>query len=259
MAKRLFGATPRILYSHTTIAFTRRILARPVSTLPEMPEPCDLFDYTSGRWIYNDNLRQRERRRVFNISELKRLAALAVQQKKADVIEFKKLAEGGFNRSFLITMRDGYQFVARIPYPATEPKYLVVASEVATLDFLRAHGIPVPKVFDYSAVADNSAGTEYIFLEYVQGKNLGDVWYSLSELERRELVARIVQLEYRLFSLRFPASGSLYYCNDLPDNYPRVNFPSPESTQRFCIGPDTSLRLWYGKRLNLSVERGPCE
>lgn len=190
---------------------------------------------------------------------MKRLTAQAIQQKEDDVIEFKKLAEGGFNRSFLITMRDGYKFVARIPYPATEPKFLVVASEVATLDFLQAHGIPVPKVFGYSAVADNCAGTEYIFMEYVQGKNLGDMWYTLSERERRELVARIVQLESRLFSLRFPASGSLYYCKDLPDNYSRVIVPSPGSDPRFCIGPDTSLRLWYGKRLNLSVERGPCE
>ncbi|KAJ5436962.1 hypothetical protein N7445_007847 [Penicillium cf. griseofulvum] len=127
-------------------------------------------------------------------------------------------------------MRDGYRFVARIPYPATEPKSLLVASEVATLDYLRAYGIPVPRVFGYSTVTDNCTG-----------KNLGDVWYTLSERERRELVARIVQLESRLFSLRFPASGSLYYCNDLPDNYPRVIVTSLGSTHRFCIGPDTSL------------------
>ncbi|KAJ6155568.1 hypothetical protein N7470_006134 [Penicillium chermesinum] len=257
MAKRLFGAPPHTLSSRTFIPWIELILARPVSTFQKSLEPCDLFEYTSGRWIYNENLRHRERRRVFNISELKRLAALAVQQKAADVIEFKKLAEGGFNRSFLITMRDGSQLVARIPYPATEPKFLLVASEVATLDFLRLHGIPVPKVFDYSAVADNSAGTEYIFMEYVQGKNLADVWYTLSERERRELVANIVQLESRLFSLRFPASGSLYYCNYLPDKYSRVTVPSPGSSHRFCVGPDTSLRSWYGKRLNLSVERGP--
>lgn len=215
--------------------------------------------FRSHRFSYNDNLRHRERRRVFNVSELKRLAALAVQQNEVDVIGFEKLAEGGFNRSFLITMRDGYRLVARIPYPATEPKSLLVASEVATLDFLRAHGIQVPKVFGYSAVADNSAGTEYIFMEHVQGKNLGDVWYALSERERGKLVARIVQLESRLFSLQFPASGSLYYCDDLPDCYPRVIVPIPGSTDRFCIGPDTSLGLWYGKRLNLSVERGPCK
>jgi len=208
---------------------------------------------------YNDALRHRERRRAFNISELKRLAALAVQQKEGDVAGFEKLAEGGFNRSFKITMRNGFQFVARIPYPVTEPKYLVVASEVATIDFLRSHGIPVPKIFGYSAVADNSAGTEYIFMELVQGQNLGDIWYTLSERERITLVTKLVQLESRLFALRFPASGSLYYYDDLPDQDYRVIVPSPSSTRHFCIGPDTSLGLWYGKRFGLSVERGPCK
>ncbi|KAH1514029.1 hypothetical protein KXX29_001403 [Aspergillus fumigatus] len=81
------------------------------------------------RNLYNDALRHHERRRAFNVSELKRLAALAVQQKEDDVASFEKLAEGGFNRSFKITMRDGFQFVARIPYPVTEPKSLLVASE----------------------------------------------------------------------------------------------------------------------------------
>jgi hypothetical protein len=209
---------------------------------------------------YNDALRLRERRRAFNVSELKRLAALAVQQKEDDVTGFEKLAEGGFNRSFKITMRNGFQFVARIPYPVTEPKFLVVASEVATIDFLRSHGIPVPKIFGYSAVADNSAGTEYIFMELVQGQNLGDIWYTLSEQERITLVTKLAQLESRLFALRCPASGSLYYYDDLPaqDLVP-VMVPNPSSTRRFCIGPDTSLGLWYGKRLNLSVERGPCK
>jgi aminoglycoside phosphotransferase (APT) family kinase protein len=78
-------------------------------------------------------------------------------------------------------MRKGFQFVARIPYPVTEPKSLVVASEVATINFLRSHGIPVSKMFGYSAVASNSAGTEYIFMELVQGQNLGDIWFTLSE------------------------------------------------------------------------------
>lgn len=172
---------------------------------------------------------------------------------------FEKLAEGGFNRSFTITMRDGFQFVARIPYPVTEPKFLVVASEVATMDFLRSRGIPVPKIFGYSAVADNSASTEYIFMEFVQGKNLGDIWYTLSGQERRTILSNLVQLESRLFGIQFPASGSLYYCDDLPKIESRVNVPSPGSARSFCIGPDTSLALWYGKRLDLSVERGPCE
>ncbi|KAH2460525.1 hypothetical protein KXW63_000568 [Aspergillus fumigatus] len=136
------------------------------------------------RNLYNDALRHHERRRAFNVSELKRLAALAVQQKEDDVASFEKLAEGGFNRSFKITMRDGFQFVARIPYP-------------------------------------------------------------------------LVQLESRLFGLQFPASGSLYYYDDLPAHDNPVIVPSPSSTRCFCLGPGTSLGLWNGKRLHLPVERGP--
>ncbi|EAW09030.1 uncharacterized protein ACLA_077770 [Aspergillus clavatus NRRL 1] len=244
MAKRLHGTIfPSLLQLHAAPRKTSLAPTRALSTIQKMPEPCDLFEYTTGRWIYNDALRHRERRRVFNVSELKRLAALAVQQKEDDVAGFEKLAEGGFNRSFKITMRNGFQFVARIPYPVTEPKSLVVASEVATIDFLRSHGIPVPTIFGYSAVADNSAGTEYIFMELVQGQSLGDIWYTLSEQERITLVTKLVQLESRLFALRFPASGSLYYYDDLlAHDYPII-VPSPSSTRRFCIGPDTSLGL----------------
>ncbi|KAJ5158902.1 Aminoglycoside phosphotransferase [Penicillium coprophilum] len=146
MAKRLFGTIPYILHPRKIIPNTRLTLARPISTFQKIPKPCDLFEYT-----YNDNLRRHERRQVFNISGLKRLATLA----------------GGFNRTFLITIRDSYRFIAQILYPATELRFLLVASEVATLGFLRAYSILVPKVFSYSTIADNCAGTEYIFIEYI--------------------------------------------------------------------------------------------
>ncbi|QQK42180.1 kinase-like protein [Penicillium digitatum] len=218
-----------------------------------------LFEYTSGRWIYNDHLRQSERRQAFNVPELKRLAAVSVHRKEEDVSTFEKLAEGGFNRSFLVTMKDGFQLVARIPYPVTEPKFFVIASEVATMDFLRSQGIPVPKVFGYSARSDNAAGTEYIFMELVQGNNLGDIWFELSEKERINLVFQIVQMESRLLSLRFPAGGSLYYCEDLQDKSSWMDISStlPTSKRHFCIGPDTTLGLWYGKRRDLPAGRGP--
>ena len=89
--------------------------------------------------------------------------------------------------------------------------------------------------------------------------NLGDIWFSFSEQERATLVTKLVQLESRLFALRFPACGSLFYSDDLPDHNPRITVANPDSTRRFCIGPDTSLGLWYGRRLKLSVERGLCK
>ncbi|KAI4609381.1 hypothetical protein J4E80_008631 [Alternaria sp. BMP 0032] len=116
-------------------------------------------------------------------------------------------------------MRDGFQFVGRIPYPVTEPKHLVVASEVATMDFLRLHGIPVPKVYSYSATSENAAGTEYIFMEFIRGMNLGDIWFDLPEKARITVVSKLVELESKLFALEFQASGSLYYTKDLPAGY----------------------------------------
>lgn len=193
--------------------------------------------------------------------EFKRFAAAAVNRKVEDVARLEKLAEGGFNRTFIITMCDGFQFVGRIPYPATEPKHLVVASEVATMEYLRLHNIPVPKIYSYSATSENAAGTEYLFMELVRGMNLGNIWFDLSENARMIVVNNLVELESRLFSLSFPASGSLYRTEDLPARFNRVELWNSDSAcnTRFCIGPDTRLSLWHGKRLDLQTDRGPCK
>jgi hypothetical protein len=101
-----------------------------------------------------------QRRLVFDVEGLCRLAAQSVGRGPADVVNLSRLAEGGFNRTFLITFRDDFQMVARIPYPATVPKHYAVASEVATVDFLRSSGLPVPQVYGYPPESDNAAGTE---------------------------------------------------------------------------------------------------
>ncbi|KAF2437996.1 hypothetical protein P171DRAFT_467594 [Karstenula rhodostoma CBS 690.94] len=156
-------------------------------------------------------------------------------------------------------MRDGFQFVGRIPYPITEPKHLVVASEVATMDFLRSQGIPVPQIYSYSATSENAAGTEYMFMERTQGTNLGDIWFDLSEKARITVVTKLVELESRLFALAFPASGSLYYTKDLQTGIRKVKVAVANSALNndFCIGPDTRLDLWYGKRGDIEIDRGP--
>ncbi|KAF2761663.1 hypothetical protein EJ05DRAFT_496565 [Pseudovirgaria hyperparasitica] len=224
-----------------------------------MDQPADLFEYTSGRWIWNDASKHSERRRVFDVLELKRFAAAAVNQDLEDVASFEKLAEGGFNRTFLITMRDGFKFVGRIPYLTTGPKQLVVASEVATMDFLRSHGLPVPQIYSYSATSENSAGTEYVFMELIRGTNLGDIWFDLSEKARITVVSKLVEQESRLFALQFPASGSLYYTKDLQDGFNKVEVPNVSLARDsdFCVGPDTRFGLWYGKRGDVQVDRGP--
>ena len=211
---------------------------------------------------FNNELRHAERRRIFNVGELSRLAAESVNRSIDDIVGLEKLAEGGFNRTFLITMRCGFRMVARIPYPATVPKYFAVASEVATMALLRSFGLPIPDVYGYSPAPNNAAGTEYIFMEFVQGTNLSDIWFDLGEREIISISRQLAELESKMMSIAFPAGGSLYYTEDLENAAGGASRPSrPGITlddKRFCVGPDTSLSLWYGRRSQLDLDRGPC-
>lgn len=193
------------------------------------------------------------------MQELRRLIAESINKSKHEIVQFKKLAEGGFNRVFQASMLDGTQLIARIPYPSTTPKHLAVASEVATMDFLRCHDIPIPKVHAYSAVPENPVGAEYIIMDMAEGKPIGDYWYSMTKEERVKVIYQIAEIEGKLFSIHLPASGSIYYVKDLDSGTFRVDLPDPQGTSRFCIGPATSQNLWCYERSFLDIARGPCE
>ena len=172
------------------------------------------------------------------------------------MVGLSKLAEGGFNRTFIVTLRDGQQMIARIPYPMTVPKYYAVASEVATIEYLRSFGLPAPEIYGYSPDSDNAAGTAYIMMELVQGSKLSEVWSNLDDQEVISVVRQLTQLESRMISLSFPAGGSLYFTKDLEKVAPGLGIPLDD--KRFCVGPDVRLPLWYGRRAKLAVDRGPC-
>ena len=209
---------------------------------------------------YNERRRLRERERVFDVGALQRLAAAAVSRKFEDIASIRKLGEGAANRALVVNFRDGFKLVARIPYPVTQPAGLVVASEAATLTFLRSKGIPVPQVYGYSATTKNSAGTEYIFMEFSRGHQLDAIWPEMSEDDRLRFVKSLVNLEARLFDLSLPASGSLYFGKDLPTSQRlAVDTGDTQEAHSIFVGPSTSLDLWYGKRHTLDVARGPCK
>ena len=152
-------------------------------------------------------------------------------------------------------MRDSFQLVARIPYPVTVPKFYAVASEVATMDYLHSFGLPIPNVYGYSPTSNNAAKTEYIFMEFVNGTNLSDVWLDLEEQEVVSVVGQLVDLEAKMMSVCFPAGGSLYYAQDLERVARKAGIPLKD--RRFCVGPDVRVPLWYGRRSHLNVDRGP--
>ncbi|KAH8732353.1 phosphotransferase family protein [Phaeosphaeriaceae sp. PMI808] len=220
------------------------------------------YNYTSGRWLYNEHLRLSERRNYFNAHELCQVVAKSVSYSMNDITTFTKIAEGGSCRIFEATFQDGMKVIVRLPYPSTVPRKYGIASEVATMEFLRAHGVPIPKVFDWSSSISNQIGSEYIIMEKVPGKELSATWYTMTLSERMDAVEKIVDIERILFAIRFPASGSLYFKESLEDHITAIDMPPDISLKvpdKFCIGPSTELLWWYQKREELAINRGPWE
>lgn len=122
-----------------------------------------------------------------------------------------KLAEGDFSRVFLITMDDGFEIIAKIPYHLAGPRHYASASEAATLYlcFLHSKGIPVPKLYGYSSSEDNPVGVEYIPIEKARGGSLQSRWHALSKRELHKLASTFVEIEMKLFSIPFRSIGSM--------------------------------------------------
>ncbi len=208
---------------------------------------------------FNEKSRLTERRLEFDLAALKETISEAAHQPSANVVSITKLAEGGFNRILQATMTDDSIILARIPYPNTVPKTYAVASEVATLDFLRLHGIPVSKVLGYAATADNPVGTEYILMEKMEGTPLGHVWFSMSNKERLSIMKQIIGLEKLFFDLQLPASGSIYYQEDLRAGEKSVGIEGASLQGKpFVVGPTAQYEWWYQERKQLGADRGPC-
>ncbi|KAG6375038.1 kinase-like domain-containing protein [Boletus reticuloceps] len=187
-------------------------------------ENVHLFQYTSGRWIYNEQEQKRIRYTSFDIDALKRIAAGAAGANHC--VQMVKRAEGSFNKIFLLTFNNDTTLIAKIPCPLVAPRRLCTASEVATMDYARTIlGLPVPRVLSWSADADASGvGTEYILMEHMPDRELFYKEDVSTELQQRPLYAEGIE-----------GGGS----------------------DRFRIGPCVDWDIWRGERSRLNADRGP--
>ncbi|KAL4896051.1 putative mitochondria protein Fmp29 [Aspergillus ambiguus] len=207
---------------------------RHLSTSPPAPHE-EFFRNTSRRWIFNETDRLNERFVKFRPTELQRIAGEAVQQDYCP--DISKLPEGGFNKVFVLRARNGREVIGRIPTPIAGPPHYTTASEVATMDFLRAVlNLPVPK---------------YILIERVEGESLSSRWLSLSTDEVKDVMTQIADMERKIFDFHFPAYGSLYYKKD-PDGETQI-----PTVENFVIGPVSARQFWHGERSKTEIDRGP--
>ena len=257
--KHLARASKRRIRGPHSIASTRYHSL--MSELFSKPDQ-EFFTYTSGRYLYNEKLRLAERHVHFDVPALKDIAANCVGRRS--VTRMEKLAEGGFNRVFLLVMDDGFEVIAKLPYSLTVPKRFTIESEVATLDFLSSKGVPVPRVYAWSSDGGNAVGSEYVIMEKAPGQPLESRWFSLTQKERVRLVTSFVEIERKMFSFALGSYGSLYYKGRLPSHL-QAGLYGPEmldesgDASRFCIGPATDYMFWRGKRAQLDLNRGPCQ
>ncbi|GAB1206468.1 hypothetical protein APSETT445_005157 [Aspergillus pseudonomiae] len=174
-----------------------------------MPPPdTDLFRYTSGRWLWDEEHQLRDRFSPFNVPELQRIAAQRVGADTCTAIT--KLAEGSFNKTFRLELDNGSSVIARIPHPIAGPRYYTTVSEVAAMEFVRIEhavsaiqartilGIPTPQVYAWNADVNNAVGSEYIIMEEAPGTKLEDIWHVLSLEEKVEIMKDLVQLEKKM-------------------------------------------------------------
>jgi len=134
----------RTLYALLSLPCDRlkQTSSRHCSSMSPVPEfqQSDLFRYTSGRWLWDEEKQLSERYRRFNVQNLERIAAECVHAEKC--IETKKIGEGSYNKVFRLVFDTGAVVIARIPNPNAGPALYTTASEVATMEFVRNNLIP---------------------------------------------------------------------------------------------------------------------
>ncbi|EFR04013.1 phosphotransferase enzyme family protein [Nannizzia gypsea CBS 118893] len=107
------------------------------------------------------------------------------------------------------------------------PRRLTVASEVATLAFVRARGIPTPRVLGYSA-HDNPVGVEYILMEKLPGRPIGNAWFSLPEKDTLKDLHEMETLGYKKQDPEEHSNSQFEYLQLAPyltPKIPKLNLP----------------------------------
>ncbi|KAJ5587043.1 uncharacterized protein N7459_002808 [Penicillium hispanicum] len=234
----------------------------------ELPiEEVDLYQYERSE----DPEKLAMRCRKFNLQALLDRSIKATGNDGAKCIKLLKCVEGQFNKAFLLTLSNGCEIVARLPNPNAGPAFSTTASEVATRHSLREIiGIPIPRVYEWSADAANAVGAEYIIEEKATGQPLGRVWGNLSMATQLEIVNQIVDVEKKLASVSLRKHGCIYYESDLKSRsliYEALNSivesGSVSTTglndqlSSFVIGPSANPKFWEGERATKKLDRGP--
>ncbi|KAL8708512.1 MAG: hypothetical protein Q9225_007589 [Loekoesia sp. 1 TL-2023] len=220
------------------------------------------FQYTSGRWVFNEAKQLACRYVKLDMNELARVAVQSIGSRSCRKVE--KFAEGQSNKIFLIATEEGKEVVVKVPQPNAGRPHFTTASEVATMDYARnILGLPVPKIYAWNSKASMTAvGAEYIIMEKAPGVELAHVWPKLPGNQRSQAVKQIVHFQKKFTASTFAGIGSLYYAKSLDDRAHSITVNRGQSdtafsSKKFVIGPTTDPRLSEEGRSEVECDRGP--
>lgn len=201
------------------------------------------FKFTRARFVCNEAHEMAERRVKFDLRQLAFEAQDAI--KSGPCISVEKYPDGMFNKSYLLTMERGQKVVAKVPNPNAQSPQLTMASEVATMEFVRCTfvdiyfrmffltvmqarlnlGTPVPKILRWCSRANESAvGAEFIITEKAKGVQLSSVWPKMTIQNRFAFLRNLAKLQRKWTQVVFSHYGSLYHSEDLDSNSQKGQF-----------------------------------
>lgn len=213
----------------------------------------DLFAYTNGHFLVDEEHQFNRRYVRFDLDALCSAAAL-VGGDPSRVTAIDKM-EGGFSKAFLMKRANGADVIAKIPCRIAGPPSLTTAGEVGVLEYVKRHTtIPVPRALSWSCDGSNPVGAEYIFMEKAPGVPLFQVWGTMTEFEKLQLIKNLTRLEAQLATIRFPVYGGLYLRTDMSRSN-RALDGDIDPSQSFCIGP--SCDRAFNTDMTLEINQGP--
>ncbi|RIA89766.1 hypothetical protein C1645_771606 [Glomus cerebriforme] len=154
----------------------------------------------------------------------------------------RRLTRELYNEIYLLCFKTEPDCIARLSRELTHPASKF-ASEIATMKYVTQNtNIKVPTVYDWNGTAQNPIKTPYIFMEWLPGQHLYQVWYELTVEQKKCILSQIVKILFELWiKCQFKEIGCLY----MDEQSSRDSF---SATLTFRIGPIVNPLFYFGGR-----------
>ena len=122
-----------------------------------------------------------------------------------EATEVRRLATGLCHHVFSVATSADQKFVVRIGTPATKR---LLEGGVYWNNFLRPFGVPLPEML-VTVLECSEIEFPFVVLEHLPGRDLGEVYQTLSSGERLQIVSEVVRIQQEVSLL--PEAGAFGY------------------------------------------------